>query len=300
MNILITGGTGLIGTRLSQLLLQEGHQVAHLSRSEGQNSAIKTFVWDITKGQIDDQALLWADALVHLAGAGIADSRWTEARKQEIINSRTQSLDLIYRRLSQIPHHIKVLVSSSAIGYYGGDTGQQQMSESSAVGQDFMAKVCVAWEAATQPIEALGIRTVILRTGIVLSNLGGALPKLAMPIKLGAGSPLGSGQQWQSWIHLDDMARLFQKAITDTNMQGIYNGTAPQPVTNETLTYQTAKALNRPLFLPNVPVFALKLLLGEMAIVVVGGCYVKNERVAQTDFEYRYDDLAEALAIELA
>ena len=301
MNILITGGSGLIGTKLTEILLATGHSVSHLSRSKQASTKVKTYLWDIAQGKIDDQALLTADCIVHLAGAGIADGNWTKARKKEIIDSRTQSLSLIAKRLGQLNHSVKTLVSSSAIGYYGGDTGDVEQDENSKAGDDFLAETCVAWEAATKPIADMGIRTVILRTGIVISKLGGALPKLAAPVKLGLGAALASGQQWQSWIHLNDMAAMFKKACEDSSMQGIYNGVAPNPVSNETMTFFAAKALNRPFILPNVPAFVLKVLFGEMSIVVIGGSYIQNHRIAtETNFEYQFPEIKEALVAELS
>lgn len=294
--VLITGGTGLVGTRLTEMLLAKGYAVAHLSRSAGKNPHVKTFLWNVEKREIDQNALLEADYLVHLAGAGIADKRWSATRKKEILESRTKSIELIASKLTTPPHHIQALVSASGISYYGMDTGAEWISEQFTEGADFLADVSVAWEAAADAVAALGVRTVKLRTGIVLSNKGGALPQLALPIRWGVGAPLGSGKQYQSWIHIDDLCRLYIKAIEDSTMKGAYNAVAPNPITNTQFTQTVAKCLKRPLWLPNIPAFFMKLLLGEMAAVVLGGNYILNQRITQdTDFQYLFTDSQKAL-----
>ena len=308
MNVLITGGSGLVGTRLTEMLLQRGFTVSHLGRKKVVRvsnheadrvggKSIKTYHWDIEKGQIDEQALLEADYLIHLAGAGIADENWSEARKNEIIDSRVKSIQLISSKLKNLPHKIKSFVSSSGIGFYGADTGDEYMSEQHTAGDDFIADCCIQWEGGADEIEALGVRTVKLRTGIVLSEKGGALPKLTLPVRWGVGAALGTGKQWQSWIHLDDLCELYIKALTDERMTGAYNAVAPNPVTNYELTKTSAQVLKRPFWMPNVPAFALKMVFGEMAILVLGGNYVLNKRIAQeTDFQYRFVEVKEALA----
>ncbi len=298
--VLITGGTGTIGHRLTELLQQQGYQVAWLSRRAGPSDSlvagVKTYQWDVKRGHIDPQAIQTADHIIHLAGAGIADERWTDARKDEILTSRTESTLLLARALAQNPHQVKSFIASSAIGYYGGDTGDRPLTETSLGGSDFLAQVTRAWERAEDEVAALGIRTVKFRTGVVLTLAGGALPKLVQPIRLGAGAPIGSGQQYISWIHLEDLCRLYVRAIRDESWAGVYNAVAPGPVTNETLTRAIAGVLNRPLLLPNIPNFVLKLALGELAIVVTGGNYVLNKRLTEeTDFLYQYGELDPAL-----
>ncbi len=303
-NVLITGGSGLIGTRLSEILLEKGFSVSHLGRktatgdtSHGvKNPAIKIYTWDVEKGIIDAKALLEADYIIHLAGAGIADENWSDARKKEIIESRTNSIGLITNTLKTIPHHIKSFISASGIGYYGADTGDEHISEQHTAGTDFVADCCIQWEAAADEIQALDIRTVKLRTGIVLSDKGGALPKLTQPVRFGVGAALGTGKQWQSWIHLDDLCELYIKALMDERMTGSYNAVAPNPVTNYELTKLSAKVLKRPFWMPNVPAFALKLVFGEMAIIVLGSNYILNKRIAlETDFQYKFTELKGAL-----
>lgn len=299
--VLITGGTGTIGSRLTQLLRQEGYQIALLSRSTRPVPGVTVFQWDIQKGHIDPQAIKTADHIIHLAGAGIADERWTDARKNEIITSRTQSTELLAQALAKNSHHVKSFLGASGIGYYGGDTADRPLTETSQGGSDFLAQVTRAWERAEDRIAALGIRTVKFRTGVVLTMNGGALPKLVQPIRLGAGAPIGSGQQYISWIHLDDLCRLYSRALTDESWQGVYNAVAPNPVTNETLTRAIAKVLHRPVLLPTIPGFMIKLMYGELAIAVTGGNYVLNKRIAdETDFQYQFGDLTNALENLLA
>ncbi|MFN8353362.1 MAG: TIGR01777 family oxidoreductase [Spirosomataceae bacterium] len=295
--VLITGGTGLVGSRLTEMLLEQGYAVTHLSRKADTTATVKTYAWDIPNGKIDKKCLREADYIVHLAGAGIADQRWTTDRKKEILSSRTDSILLIAKTLKSTPHHIQALVSASGISYYGTDTGDIRLTEQSSAGTDFLAEVSVRWEAAADAVAALGIRTVKLRTGIVLSDKGGALPKLVAPIRWGAGAALGSGKQFQSWIHLDDLCRMYIAAIEQSTWNGAYNAVAPLPTTNAELTQLAAKQLYRPLYLPNIPAWALQLAFGEMAQVVTGGNYIINQRIAtETSFQYQFPDLKKALA----
>lgn len=294
--VLLTGGTGTIGRRLTQLLKEKGYAVSLLSRSSKPIEGVTVYGWDIPKGQIDSKAIETADYIIHLAGAGIADERWTDARKREIMDSRTQSTKLLADALATHSHHVKAFVSSSAIGYYGADTGDRPMVESSPAGSDFMAQVVRAWEQSVDEVTKLRIRTVKIRTGVVLTMEGGALPKLVQPIRLGAGAPLGSGQQYMSWIHIDDICRMFIQALEDETWRGAFNGVAPEPVTNEGLTRAIAGVLHKPLLLPKVPSFALRLLFGEMAIAVLGSSLVLNKRIQQeTLFTYHFPKLTDAL-----
>jgi uncharacterized protein (TIGR01777 family) len=252
--------------------------------------------WNVEKGELDAEALREADYIIHLAGAGVADKRWTSERKQEIITSRTASAGLIASGLKTVQHRVRAFISASAIGFYGADTGRQIITEESPSGSDFLAEVTRRWEKAADGIEQLAIRTVKLRIGIVLSGQGGALVKIAQPVRLGAGAPLGSGKQITSWIHVDDLARLFVYALENESMQGIYNAVAPNPVTNEELTHLVAKVLNKTLWLPKVPAFGIRLAMGEMAEIVLGGNHVLNGRIArETTFTYRFTEAEKAL-----
>lgn len=295
--VLITGGTGMIGKRLTQLLQEKGYEVAYLSRKQESIPNVKVYRWDVEKNWIDEKALVNADYIIHLAGAGIADSRWTDKRKQEIIHSRTSTIELIARELQGRPYKVKAFVSASAIGFYGADTGDKRLTEQNSSGSDFLAHVTRHWENASELISHVGIRTTKLRIGVVLSSEGGALPKIMMPIRWGVGAPLGNGKQWMSWIHLDDLCRLFINALENEKWHGVYNAVAPNPVTNEVLTRQIADVIHRPLWMPNIPAFTLRILYGEMANVVLGGNYVINQRIKnETDFQYQFENIHQALA----
>ncbi|AKQ44629.1 epimerase [Rufibacter radiotolerans] len=292
--ILIAGGTGLLGSRLSEMLIDSGYEVAHLSRNPDKYASYKTFKWDIGKSQIDENAIKYADYIINLAGTSVAGEKWTASRKQDILDSRVQSTNLLCHYLEKTPHHVKGYLGSSAVGIYG-NSGDKLMTEESSYGSDFLAEVCKQWEHASWQVHNLGIRTVIFRIGIVLSNKGGALPQIAKPIKMLAGSALGSGKQYMSWIHIDDLCRLFIKAIEDRQMQGVYNAVAPHPATNEELTKALAKVMNKPLVFPNIPAFGLKLMMGEMSEIVLGGSRVSATKILQTGFTFEYNYLPEAL-----
>ncbi|MGV3642087.1 MAG: TIGR01777 family oxidoreductase [Adhaeribacter sp.] len=292
--ILITGGSGLIGTRLSEMLIDQGYEVAHLSRNTRQYSHYKTFKWDIDRGFIDDNVLAYADYIINLAGASVAEGKWTKDRKREILESRVKSTALLQECLRKTNHHVKAFISASAIGIYG-DTGQHLVTEESQYGEDFLAQVCRQWETAAWQVHELGIRTCILRLGIVLSNKGGALPQMAKPVKLMAGAPLGSGKQYMSWIHIDDLCRLFIQAIEEPQFQGVYNAVAPNPVTNEEFTRLLAQVMHRPLTGLKVPAVGLKLMLGEMSEVVLEGQRVSGNKVMQTGFTFEYQSPQKAL-----
>ncbi|KAA3436357.1 TIGR01777 family oxidoreductase [Rufibacter hautae] len=292
--ILIAGGTGLLGTRLSEMLIDGGYEVAHLSRTPNKYARYKTFKWDVQKGYIDENAIRYADYIINLAGTSVSGEKWTIARKKEILNSRTQSTNLLCQYLEKTPHHVKGYLGSSAVGIYG-DSGDRLMMEESTYGSDFLAEVCKQWEHASWQVHNLGIRTIIFRIGIVLSNKGGALPQIAKPVKMLAGAPLGSGKQYMSWIHIDDLCRLCIKAIEDRQMEGVYNAVAPNPATNEQLTRNLAKVMHKPMVFPNVPAFGLKLMLGEMSEIVLNSSRVSATKVLQTGFTFEYNNIQEAL-----
>jgi uncharacterized protein (TIGR01777 family) len=266
-----------------------------LSRTKKELPNLEVFQWDIQKGHIEEGALEKADYVIHLAGAGIADQRWTDARKKAIIDSRIQPIELINKYLQEKNIQLKGFISASAIGIYGCDTGDVRLDENSLLGNDFLAECTKLWEIYAQKVKN-ATRIVSIRVGIVLSKKGGALPKLVQPIRYGFGAALGNGNQFMSWIHVDDLCNIFVKAIEDEKMQGAYNAVAPNPVTNQEMTSVAAEVLKKPLWLPNVPNFALKLVFGEMGIVVTGGNFVIPKRLSQeTDFKYKFTNIKEAL-----
>jgi uncharacterized protein (TIGR01777 family) len=285
MKILVTGGSGLIGKALTKRLLADGHQVNILTRKITYKTAAKEFLWD--NKTIDNHAFEGVEVLVHLAGAGIADKKWTTERKQEIIDSRVKSLELIKEKYSG--SSIKAIVGGSAIGYYGGNSGETKNDENSPNGSDFMAECCKKWEKAEEDFsKKLNLRLVKIRTGVVLDSKDGALPKITLPIKYYAGSALGTGNQWMSWIHLDDIVEIFYQSIINKNISGVINGVATNPVRNQDFTKLAAEILNRKLFLPNVPAFILKILLGQMSVVVLGSSRVENKQTLPFGLKYEY------------
>lgn len=289
--IMITGASGLVGTRLTELLLKKDHEVSHLGRSK-KSGSIKSFVWDIKKGTIDQDAFDQIDTVIHLAGSGIADERWTKERKQDILESRTKSTALLVQKLNEGNNSVKTLVSTSAIGYYGMTLDAKEFTETSQPGKGFLADVVTAWEHEADQLK--NKRLVKIRIGVVFSKNDGALKEIAKPIRWGVGAPLGTGEQYVSWIHLDDLCGIFIKAVEDESMQGAYNATADN-VTNRNLTKAIAQTLHKPLWLPAIPGFALKLVLGEMADLVLYGSNVTSNKVKQTGFTFKFSTLDTAL-----
>lgn len=294
INVLITGGSGLIGKRLTELLLQQGHRVSHLGRTKHDGS-VKSFTWNIDQRQIEPEALQGIDAIVHLAGAGIADKPWTDERKREILESRTNSTRLLYDELKKGSHTVKTFISASAMGYYGFENQEEIFKEENPPGKDFQALVAQQWEKEVDTLGALGIRVVKIRTGIVLSEKGGALKELMRPVKFYVGAPLGSGDQYMSWIHIDDHCGIFVKTMEDQKMEGVYNSVAPNPTTNRAFTNAIAKTIHKPLFLPPIPSFVLKFLLGEMAELVLYGNRVSADKIHQAGYEFKFEYVEDAL-----
>lgn len=289
-NILITGGSGLIGQRITDLLEKKGYQIAWLSRAVQPDR--KSFLWNIERQEIDLEAIEWADAIIHLAGAGVAEKRWTPERKKLILESRTQSTRLLFSALEKAEKRPNTFISSSAVGYYGFDTGTLMVDENSPPGSDFLAEVVKAWENEVKKIESLEIRTVMLRTGIVLDARGGALNEMLKPP---VAAPLGSGDQWMSWIHIEDLARMFLFALEKTTLQGVYNAVAPNPATNQQLTQEAAYAKGKTYLGIGVPGFVLKLVLGEMAAMVLGGNRVSCQKIQKAGFQFEFFELSAAL-----
>ncbi len=293
-NILITGGSGTIGRRLTMLLKKTGYNVSHLGRTR-RNNDVKTYIWNPEKKEIETGALKDIDAIVHLAGAGIADKRWNDRQKEKILLSRTESTRLLKETLSSHAHHVTAFISSSGISYYGLEDKEKFFVESDPPENDFMATVTTAWEHEVDALSSLGLRTVKVRTGVVLNREGGALRRLETPIKYFVGAPLGSGEQYVSWIHIDDLCRIYIKAIEDTSMRGAYNAVAPHPVTNRELTRAIARALKRPLWLPAVPGFIVRIIAGEVADVVLKGGRVSSEKIEKAGFDFQFRSIDSAL-----
>lgn len=292
-HILIAGGTGLVGTRLTTMLAERGYEIALLSRKTT-SDIIKTFQWDPARGIIDRAAVEGASAVINLAGAGIADRLWTSARKRLIIESRTQSTALLRQAIASTSNKVEIYLSASAIGYYG-DAGDVLLEETAASGKGFLAESTKAWETAFREVESLNIRAAAFRIGIVLSPEGGALEKMLLPFKARIGSYFGDGRQWYSWIHIDDVCRLFIHALENADMRGIYNAVAPNPVTNKELVETIGKVLGGPNLLAPVPAFLLRTGMGEMAGVILNSNKVSSKKIEATGFSFRFPDLKPAL-----
>ncbi len=289
--ILITGGSGLIGNRLSTLLQMKGHEVRHLSRKENNNSKFATFLWNLTTGSIDEKAFENVDHIIHLAGAGIADKRWSASRKKVILDSRVQSVNLLLNKIKELQIPLKSFASSSAIGYYGSVTSETIFEENHQPADDFLGFICKEWEKAALKFQEENIRTCIVRTGVVLSKQGGALKKMKTPVI----TPLGSGKQYMPWIHVDDLCKIFIKAIEDPKMNGAYNGVAPEHQTNTSFSKLLAKSIKRPYIPISAPAFVLKLVFGEMSTILLNGSRISSEKIRNEGFKYSYPDLKSTL-----
>ncbi|AUC86673.1 TIGR01777 family protein [Polaribacter sp. ALD11] len=285
--ILITGGTGLVGTRLTELLIDKNHEVRVLSRNP---LAENEFEWNISKNFIDAKALENIDYIIHLAGAGIADKRWTVERKKVIIDSRVETANLLFNKIKEQKISLKGFISASGSNYYGAKTTDKIYKETAAVGNDFLGEVCQKWEAAANQFKVLNIPVTILRTGVVLSKKGGALDKMKTPVI----TPLGSGKQYMPWIHVDDLCNLYIKAVED-DFTGIYNAASPEYHTSKTFSKTLAKVIKRPYVPIAVPGFLLKLIFGELAIILLEGSRLSSEKIAQKGFVFKYRELKVAL-----
>ncbi|PWS31141.1 TIGR01777 family oxidoreductase [Pedobacter paludis] len=291
--ILITGATGLVGTELKKHLLKQGYEVNTLSRKKSNDP--NSFVWDVYKGTIDANCLNGVNSIIHLAGEPVADKKWTEERKKQIIDSRVKSTELLFKTIRSKPdHQVKSFISASAVGYYG-DCGDEILTEESPNGYGFLAVCCKLWEDAVDEGRKLSLRIVKLRTGIVLSKAGGALPQLDLPVRLFAGSAIGTGKQWTPWLHINDMVEMYIFAIENIKTEGIYNACAPFPVTNSALTKAIAKQLHRPFWPIKVPKFALGVLLGDRTEAVLMSNNTSAQKLLDAGFKFKFTQLKEAL-----
>ncbi len=296
MRILITGGTGLIGRALCKALQLQGHQLTVLSRNPS-SVAQKCGAGNLPICAISALSELTPetgfDAIINLAGEPIVDAAWSESRKKQLWDSRVTLTKKLIQYIVAAHHKPAVLLSGSAIGYYG-DRGDEALSESASPGGDFAAQLCIAWEHQAEQAATMGVRICILRTGLVLAKQGGLIERMVLPFKLGLGARLGSGNQWMSWIHIDDYVAAVVRLLLDTNADGAYNMTAPQPVTNRIFTAELARAVRRPAWFV-VPAFFLNAVLGSRAVLVLGGQKVLPSKLLMSDFQYRYPNLSSAL-----
>ena len=293
-SVLIAGGTGLVGRKLTQLLTQNGYKVMLLSRNKTKDSSIPVFEWNPAKQLIDENALHQADHIINLSGENIAGGRWTAKRKYALIESRTQSNQLLFETCKRLKHFPKTYISASAIGYYG-NRENEILDEDSAPGTGFLSECCQVWESGVQKWTDEGVRTIVCRIGLVLTTEGGVLAETLKPLKFGVATFFGSGKQYNSWIHIDDLCSILQMAMEDEEMSGIFNAVAPNPVSNLEFTKTLVKVKRGPSVVLPVPSFVLHLILGESAEIVLSGSIVSSAKIEQQGFVFQFPELEAAL-----
>ena len=288
---MITGGSGLIGRRLSFLLKSRGYEVRILSRSNNPKNSYKTFLWNISEKTINDSAFEDLNHIIHLAGAGIADKRWSEKRKKEIIASRVASTNLLYNTVKRLKTPLDSFISASATGYYGAITSETIFEEKDKPAKDFLGKVCSLWEDSIFQFNEIKIRTVALRTGIVLSKDGGALKKMKTPII----TSLGNGKQYMPWIHIDDLCELYIKAIEDQEFKGAFNAVSSEHISNLSFSKKVSKIFNYPFLAVGTPSFILQIVFGEMSTIILNGSRISANKIKQAGFKFKFENLEKAL-----
>jgi uncharacterized protein (TIGR01777 family) len=296
MKILITGATGLIGSELVKLLLSKNHSVHYLTTSNdkiNEEPNYKGFYWNPQEGKIDERCIDGVDAVVHLAGANIAQ-RWTNKYKQEIIESRTLSSELLFNLIKKTPNQVRQLISASGTAIYPESISQVYDETTTESEDSFLSNVVKKWEESVDTFQVLGIKVCKLRTGIVLSNKGGALPEMVKPINLGFGGAMGTGKQIQSWIHITDLVAMYYFAI-EKQLEGIFNAVSPHPVSNQELTKVIAKTLKKPLWLPNIPEFVMNLILGEMSYLLFSSKNLSSIKITNSGFQFQFPKIDKAI-----
>lgn len=294
--VLITGGTGFVGKYLTAELLKKGYSVLILTRNTKTNKdRVTYYLWDVSTQKIEEAAVLNADYIIHLAGENIIEKKWTVKRKEEIRNSRVQSAELIYSVLKKHNKRIDVFVSASGIGFYGAINGEGICTENTLPANDFIGKTCQEWEKAADLMAGLGIRTVKIRTGLVLGKNGGLLNKLTPIFKRGLGSALGTGKQYMPWIHIGDLCRIYIEAIENKSMSGVYNATINDSTTNSSFSRALASFFRRSMWFPNVPAFLIRMGMGEKSSIVLTGRRVSSDKIKQLGFRFQFENLKRAL-----
>lgn len=295
--ILITGGSGLVGRVLSEQLIAKDYKVIWLSRERFVKADIPRYRWDYRKGEIEEEALEQADIIVHLAGSNLSEDAWTRLRKQRIVESRVLSARLILDRLKKMDKKPDAFISASAVGYYGTETTEHIFGENDDPDKsDFLSRTCRKWEAEAQRFtDELGIRSVMIRSGVVISPKSEAFLKMLTPIRFWLGAPIGSGKQYLSWIHIDDICGIYLKAIEDRSMNGAYNAVAPEFITNAGFMKTLAKVLRKPFFVPRVPAFLMRLIFGEAAEMILRGSRISSQKIQDAGFEFRFDTAEKAI-----
>ena len=293
--ILISGATGLVGKKIARKLYERGYQVEILVRSKPENSDFRSYIWDYKNGFLEEGALDNTYIFIHLAGASIS-KRWTESYKKEVYSSRIDSAQFIYEEMQKRKIYPEAVISSSAVGIYGQTTSQQIFTEDDHPANDFLGEVCKDWEEKAFQFHKLGSRVVCIRTSTVLSEKDGALEVLKKPIELNVGAVLGNGEQYFPWVHIDDLVNIYFKAVEDVSMTGAYNASAPDFITNETLTKKIASHLGKKIWLPNIPKFIIKTALGEMSVLALEGSRISSKKIENAGFKFQYNNLDKALS----
>ena len=293
-HVLITGATGMIGKALTQSLLEKNYTISTLSTHPKFTPNMQVFKWDVNRKVIDRECLKGVTAIIHLAGENIAKEKWTNKRKQEIINSRVGSTELLLDTLKKTDHQVTTFISASAVGFYG-DREDEILTEESAPGTGFLADCCVQWENAADGAFELGMRVVKFRTGFIIAKDEGGLPAMTQPIKLFVGAPLGTGKQWVPWIHMRDMIDMYLYAL-ENPISGTFNACAPNPVTNKTLTKALGKSLNRPIWPIKVPAKAIELIMGEMSVIALMSTNTSVQKLLDAGYRFHFTQLPEALS----
>ena len=293
-SVLITGGSGFVGKHLTKLLLEKGYSVSHISGNKQYINGVRVYEWNIRTGTVEIEAFNGIDCIVHLAGANIGAKRWSDKRKEEIVNSRVNSAQLLYKTISDQRIKLKSYISASAVGYYGSHISEKIFSEEDEPANDFMANTCRLWEKSADLFMESGVRTVKIRTGIVLDKNEGALPKLYNPAHYGFVIRTGSGHQYMPWIHIQDLCNIYLKAIEDNNMSGPYNAVSPQHTDHNNFVRVMAGIMKRPVFLPPVPSFVLKIILGEMADLAIKGSRISSNKIRDAGYSFLFPDIENA------
>jgi len=293
--VLITGGNGLTGKQLSRMLLDRGYNVSIVSRTRKPVNGCKVYTWNTEKHSIEDEAIDTADFIIHLAGENIGSKRWTKKRKKEIIDSRILTAQLLFEKVKERKRDIRAYISASATGYYGMVTSGKIFHESDSPSSDFTGLTCREWEEAGQMFQNAGIRTVFMRTGVVLAKESEALSKMVLQVRMGFGSATGSGKQYFSWIHIEDLCRMYISAIENNTMHGAYNATAPEYITNNGFMRKLSFVLRKPFWFPRIPALAMKILFGEMSGLLLRGSRISSEKIRSTGFDFLYPDAESAL-----
>ncbi|WP_291100802.1 MULTISPECIES: TIGR01777 family oxidoreductase [unclassified Empedobacter] len=290
MNILLTGGSGLIGSELTKILIKNGHQVRILTREKEIEHPF--YHWE--KDTIDEKVFENLDGIIHLAGSLIA-KRWTNSYKKEIFSSRVDTANLLFEYVKKLNIDLKFFISASGTAYYGQITSNKIFKESDEPNIDFLGKVCVAWENAAYQFEKIGARVVCLRTSFVLSKNGEGFKLLKKPIQLGVGANLGNGKQWMPWIHITDLIQMYAEAVDNDKVKGSYNASSPQYINHSEFNHTLARIMNKPFFIPNIPAFVMKLALGEMSSLVLNGSRIDATKIQEIGFKFQYPTLEKAL-----